>query len=217
MKLRREDLLLYAVTDRSWLKEGETLYDQVEQALKGGVTMVQLREKKLDREAFLKEAEEIQKLCLAYHVPFLINDAVDIALEIGADGVHVGQSDMEAKKVRKLLGDDRIIGVTAAAPALAKLAEQNGADYLGSGAVFGTSTKTDAKPLEHDVLKEICRSVTIPVAAIGGITKENVLKLKGTGISGIAVVSAVFAEPDIEEATRRLKLLAGQAVGTWKI
>lgn len=201
---RKEDLLLYAVTDRSWLN-GETLYAQVEKALKGGVTFVQLREKALDEQAFLEEAKEIQKLCAQYHVPFVINDNVEIAAQIGADGVHVGQSDMEAGDVREKLGPDRIIGVSAQTVEQAVRAQERGADYLGVGAVFQTGSKADAVEVSHETVRAITEAVDIPVIAIGGITKDNVSELSGTGICGIAVISAIFAQEDIEGAARVLK------------
>ena len=201
---RKEDLLLYAVTDRSWLN-GETLYAQVEKALKGGVTFVQLREKALDEQAFLEEAKEIQKLCEQYHVPFVINDNVEIAAQIGADGVHVGQSDMEAGDVREKLGPDRIIGVSAQTVEQAVRAQERGADYLGVGAVFPTGSKADAVEVSHETVRAITEAVDIPVIAIGGITKDNVSELSGTGICGIAVISAIFAQEDIEGAARVLK------------
>lgn len=202
--MKKEDLLLYAVTDRSWLN-GETLYEQVEKALKGGVTFLQLREKGLDEDAFLKEAKEMKKLCSRYHVPLIINDNVKIALESDADGVHVGQEDMEAGKVRKELGPDKIIGVSAHNAREAILAFKQGADYLGAGAVFGSSTKKNASNLSYETLQEICRSVDLPVVAIGGIGEENIPKLAGSGICGVAVVSALFAQKDIQEAAKRLK------------
>lgn len=202
--MNREQLKLYAVTDRSWLGN-ETLYEQVEKALKGGATMVQLREKELDEAAFRQEAEEILKLCRNYHVPFIVNDNVELAKSIGADGVHIGQSDMELTRAREMLGQDAIIGVTAKTVEQAKAAETGGADYLGSGAVFGSSTKLDAKPMDHALLQEICESVHIPVVAIGGITGENVMKLTGRGMAGVAVVSGIFACPDIEAGTRKLR------------
>lgn len=204
MNCDKKDLLLYAVTDRSWLN-GRTLYEQVEEALKGGVTFVQLREKNLDDTAFLQEAKEIKELCARYNVPFVINDNVDIAAEINADGVHVGQSDMEAGDVRKKLGPDKIIGVSAQTVEQALRAQAHGADYLGVGAVFPTGSKADAVEVSHDTVREICRAVDIPVIAIGGITRENVIELKGTGICGIAVISAIFGQQDIEEAARTLK------------
>lgn len=203
MKCDKKDLLLYAVTDRSWLN-GETLYSQVEKSLKGGATFMQLREKDLDEENFLKEAVEIKELCKKYNVPFIINDNVDIALSMGADGVHVGQSDMEALDVRKKLGPDKIIGVSAQTVEQALMAEKHGADYLGVGAVFHTGTKPDAGDVSFETLKAICEAVSIPVVAIGGITKDNVMELKGSGITGVAVVSAIFAQKNIEAATKEL-------------
>ena len=211
MKCDKKDLLLYAVTDRSWLGE-QTLCEQVEEALKGGATFVQLREKELDDESFLAEAIEIQKLCRQYRVPFVINDNVEIARKIGADGVHVGQHDMEAGNVRALLGEDKILGVSAQTVAQAILAEQRGADYLGVGAVFHTGSKADADDVSHATLKAICEAVRIPVVAIGGIGKHNVLQLKGSGIDGIAVISAIFGARDIRNATAELKALAERTV-----
>lgn len=193
-----KELLLYAVTDRHWLGE-ETLYDQVKKALDGGATFVQLREKKLDREDFLAEAKEIQKLCKEYGVPFVINDEVSIAKDIDADGVHVGQSDMEAMDVRKILG------VSAQTVEQAIIAEKHGADYLGVGAVFTTGSKDDADDVSHETLKAICEAVSIPVIAIGGITKDNVAELAGSGICGVAVISAIFGQKDIQKATEELK------------
>ena len=204
MKCDKKDLLLYAVTDRRWLG-GRRLADQVEEALKGGVTFVQLREKDLDEERFLEEAREIKKLCGRYGVPFVINDNVDIAQAVDADGVHVGQSDMEAGDVRARLGQDKIIGVSAQTVEQALLAESRGADYLGVGAVFATGSKADASEVDHETVKAICQAVHIPVIAIGGITRENVGALTGTGVCGVAVISAIFAQEDVEEGTRKLK------------
>lgn len=200
----KKELMLYAVTDRHWLGD-ETLYDQVKKALDGGATFVQLREKKLDREDFLAEALEIQKLCRKYGVPFVINDEVSIAKDIGADGVHVGQSDMEAMDVRKVLGPDKILGVSAQTVEQAIIAEKHGADYLGVGAVFATGSKDDADDVSHETLKAICEAVSIPVIAIGGITKDNVSELAGSGICGVAVISAIFGQNDIKKATEDLK------------
>lgn len=204
MTVDRRDMLLYAVTDRSWLGK-QTLYSQVEQALKGGATFIQLREKNLNEAVFFSEALELKQLCKKYNVPFVINDNVELAKKVNADGVHVGQSDMGAKEVRKLLGADKIIGVSAGTVKEALLAQTEGADYLGVGAVFHTGTKSDADAVSHDTLKAICAAVTIPVVAIGGITKENVEELKESGIAGIAVVSAIFACENIEKATEELK------------
>lgn len=200
----KKELMLYAVTDRHWLGD-ETLYDQVKKALDGGATFVQLREKKLDREDFLAEALEIQKLCRKYGVPFVINDEVSIAKVIDADGVHVGQSDMEAMDVRKVLGPDKILGVSAQTVEQAIIAEKHGADYLGVGAVFATGSKDDADDVSHETLKAICEAVSIPVIAIGGITKDNVSELAGSGICGVAVISAIFGQNDIKKATEDLK------------
>lgn len=211
MKLNKEDLLLYAVTDRSWLGD-ETLYSQVEKAIKGGATFIQLREKNLDEKHFLEEAIQIQKLCKEYNVPFVINDNVKIAKEIDADGVHVGQSDMEAGNVRKILGNDKIIGVSAQTVEQALLAQKHGADYLGVGAVFHTGSKDDADDVSHDELQKICEAVDIPVIAIGGISTDNIMQLKGRGIVGIAVISAIFAQPDITKATEKLKALTEKMV-----
>lgn len=204
MRFDKKDLLLYAVTDRSWLG-GHTLYQDVEAAIKGGATFIQLREKNLDEAHFLEEAKEIKELCKKYQVPFVINDNVDIALAMDADGVHVGQSDMEAGAVREKLGPDKIIGVSAQTVKQALLAEQKGADYLGVGAVFPTGSKDDAVEVSHETLKAICEAVKIPVIAIGGISTGNVMELSGSGICGIAVISAIFAKPDIEAAAKELK------------
>lgn len=206
-----ENLRLYAVTDRSWLGS-RTLEDQVKECLEGGVTFLQLREKKLDEEAFYQEALKIKELCRSYWVPFLINDNVDVAMRCDADGVHVGQSDMEAQDVRRKLGPDKIIGVSARTVEQAVKAEAMGADYLGVGAVFSTSTKTDAQEVCWKTLREICQAVSIPVVAIGGITADNLPQLAGTGVDGVAVVSAVFAQEDIREASRKLLKLSEEMV-----
>ena len=199
----QKTLLLYAVTDRRWTGE-KTLLQQVEEAILGGATFVQLREKDLGESAFEKEAVEIQALCRKYGVPFVVNDNVEIAKRMGADGVHVGQSDMEAGDVRALLGPDAILGVSAQTVEQAKLAEARGADYLGVGAVFPTGSKDDAVEVPHEILKAICEAVSIPVIAIGGISEGNVSELKGTGICGIAVISAIFGQKDIKKATEDL-------------
>lgn len=211
MNCGKQDLLLYAVTDRSWLR-GETLYSQVEKTVKGGATFLQLREKALDQDSFLQEALEIRDLCGTYNVPFLINDNVEIAAAVGADGVHVGQSDADAAFARKRLGAGKIIGVSAQTVEQALLAERNGADYLGVGAVFPTGTKSDADDVSFETLKAICESVRIPVVAIGGINKQNILRLSGSGVCGVAVISAIFAQADIEAATRELRLLSEKMV-----
>ena len=208
-KTLKEELLVYAVTDRHWLN-GETLYGQVEKALKGGATFIQLREKNLDEKAFLQEAIEIGTLCREYDVPFVIDDNVKIAVQAGADGVHVGQSDMEAGDVRRKLGPDKIIGVSTHSVAEAQAALAAGADYLGVGAAFVTGTKTDAKPVGHDVIRAVTAAVDIPVVAIGGIGRDNILELSGCGLAGVAVVSALFARKDVAAAARELHDLAEQ-------
>ena len=211
MKCDKMDLLLYAVTDRTWLG-GRTLKEQVEDSLKGGATMIQLREKHLDREAFLAEALELKALCKYYHVPFLVNDDVELAVQAGADGVHVGQHDMEAGQVRAKIGPDMILGVSAQTVDQALRAQAAGADYLGVGAVFPTGTKDDADAVSYDTLRDICRAVDIPVVAIGGIGRSNVKALAGSGICGIAVVSAIYAQPDVEAAARELLDLTREMV-----
>lgn len=204
MKCAEKDLLLYAVTDRYWLN-GRTLTDVVRESLEGGVTMLQLREKTLEEPAFLQEARELQALCRSYHVPFIVNDNVDIALAMDADGVHVGQSDMEALDVRAKLGPDKIIGVSAQTVEQALLAEKHGADYLGVGAVFPTGSKADAEEVSFDTLKAICQAVAIPVVAIGGISRGNAARLAGSGICGVAVISAIYGAADIRAASQELK------------
>lgn len=211
MKIKREDMLLYAVTDRSWIGE-RTLLGQVKEALEGGVTCVQLREKQLDDKSFLSEALEIRELCRAYGVPFIVNDNVDIAVRCKADGIHVGQRDMEAGDVRSIVGKDMIIGVSAQTVEQAVAAEKAGADYLGVGAVFSTSTKADACEVTFQTLREICSAVSIPVVAIGGINKKNILRLSGSGADGVAVVSAIFAAEDIESECKILKKLSEEMV-----
>lgn len=211
MKFDKQDLLLYAVTDRAWLN-GESLYSQVEQSLKGGATFIQLREKTLDEDTFLDEAKDIKELCKRYQVPFVINDNVDIAMAMDADGVHVGQRDMEAGNVREKMGPDKILGVSAQTVEQAVLAEQRGADYLGVGAIFTTGSKADADDVSFETLKAICEAVHIPVIAIGGINEDNLMQLSGSGICGIAVISAIYAQPDIKKATEELKKLAVKMV-----
>lgn len=204
MKCGKKELQLYAITDRHWLN-GRSLYEVVKESLDGGVTFLQLREKQLDEDHFLEEAKKLQGLCSEYNVPFIINDNVEIALAINADGVHIGQSDMEMKEAREKLGPDKIIGVSAHTKEEALLAQAQGADYLGVGAVFPTSSKDDAESVSYETLKEICDVVSIPVVAIGGITKDNLHQLSGSGISGISVISAIYAQSDIKEAAIELK------------
>lgn len=204
MKFDEDMLLLYAVTDRSWVGR-QTLYEQIEEALKGGVTMVQLREKNLPEEEFVIEAVQIRELCRRHHVPLIINDNVDVALKSGADGVHVGIEDVPVAEIRRRVPKDFIIGATAKTVEQAQAAEKAGADYLGVGAVFPSPTKKNAVRITAELLKEICGSVSIPAVAIGGISSENVMEIRGGGMKGIAVVSAIFAAENIETATVRLK------------
>ena len=206
-----QSLLLYAVTDRHWLGN-RTLYDVVRESLEGGVTFLQLREKDLDDENFYKEAVRLQEMAREYGVPFVVNDNVDIAVRMDADGVHVGQSDMEAGDVRALIGPDKILGVSAQTVEQAVLAEKRGADYLGVGAVFPTGSKDDAVEVSHETLKAICEAVSIPVVAIGGITVNNTPELAGSGICGIAVISAIYGQKDIYQATVSLKKVTEEMV-----
>lgn len=208
----KNSLLLYAVTDRHWL-DGRSLYDVVRESLDGGVTFLQLREKDLGDADFYEEAVRLQDMAREYGVPFVVNDNVEIAVKMDADGVHVGQSDMEAGDVRALIGPDKILGVSAQTVEQAVLAEKRGADYLGVGAVFPTGSKDDAVEVTHETLKEICSAVSIPVVAIGGITYENTHELAGSGICGIAVISAIYAQKNIKEAAAALKKETAETVG----
>ena len=211
MKVDKSSMLLYAVTERSWLKN-RSLPDAVEEALKAGVTFLQLREKDLDYDSFLQIAIEIKKITDKYKIPYVINDNVDVAIACGADGVHVGQEDMDAKDVRKIIGSDKILGVSAETVEQAIKAEQSGADYLGVGAVFPSPTKLDADVVSFETLKEICKAVSIPVVAIGGINEDNAMKLAGSGIAGIAVISGIFAQDDIAAAVKRLYQISSRLV-----
>ena len=204
MSILKEQLLLYAVTDRTWVGR-QTLLEQMEDALKGGVTLVQLREKDLEEAAFLREAIQAKELCHRYHVPLIINDNVEVALKSGADGVHVGIEDTPVAEIRKQAGKDFIIGATAKTIQQAQLAEASGADYLGVGAVFPSPTKKSAIRITNEQLNEICASVSIPAVAIGGITRDNLAQLKGSRIDGVAVVSAIFAAEDVKTAAEQLK------------
>lgn len=211
MKCDKNDLILYAVTDRTWLRD-RTLCEQVEEAIKGGATFIQLREKELDEETFFEEALEVKKLCKKYNVPFVINDNVELANKVNADGVHIGQKDMEAGCARSFVGENKILGVSVQTIEQAILAEKMGADYLGVGAVFPTGSKDDAEDVSHETLRAICEAVNIPVVAIGGIGMSNILELRGCGICGVAVISAIFAAEDIISATKELKKLTEKVV-----
>ena len=213
MKCDKRTMLLYAVTDRAWVGK-QSLYQQVESALKGGATCVQLREKELDEKTFYEEAVAISALCRQYGVPFFINDNVEIAVKCHADGIHVGQEDMAAAQVRQRVGDGMMIGVSVHSVEEALEAVKNGADCLGVGAMFSTSTKTDINVLSKETLRDICAAVDIPVVAIGGIHKSNLSQLAGTGVDGVALVSAIFAADDIESECRLLRKLAEEMVNT---
>lgn len=216
MKFSKEEIksamLLYAVTDRMWLKEGESLTKVCEEVLENGATFLQIREKDLDEGTFEEEAKALKDLCEKYHVPFVVNDNVDIALEIDADGVHVGQSDIKGRDIRSILGPNKILGISAGTVEEAVAAEKAGADYIGVGAVFGTSTKKDARNLSVEKLREISKAVTIPVVAIGGINKMNLMDLSGSVVHGVAVVSAIFAAENVGKATEELLALARDMV-----
>lgn len=212
MKCDKKVMLLYAVTDRAWVGK-QTLYEQVEAALKGGATCVQIREKHLGDEEFLAEAKEMVTLCRSYGVPLIINDNVEVAIQCGADGIHVGQGDMLAADVRRKVGTNMIIGVSAHTVEEAVEAVRNGADYLGLGAVFSTTTKTDVDNMPFETIRAICDAVEVPTVAIGGITADNLLKLKGSGVDGVAVVSAIFGAPSPERAARKLLELSKAMTG----
>lgn len=204
-------MLLYVVTDRTWLGENN-LISQIEDTIKAGATFVQLREKNKSFDEFVYEAAQIKQVTDRYGIPFVINDNIEVALAVHADGVHVGQSDMSAMDVRALIGDDKIMGVSAVTAEQAVLAEQCGADYIGVGAMFATSTKQDADTVTLGTLKQICEAISIPVVAIGGICEENILQLKGSGIDGVAIISAIFAKPDISKATESMRSLSEKMV-----
>ena len=211
MKCDKRHMLLYAVTDRAWTGK-QTLYEQVEAALKGGVTCVQLREKELDETVFLQEAKELCALCRRYGVPFLVNDNVEIAIACGADGIHVGQEDLAAGEVRRRVGETMILGVSVHTVEEACQAVRDGADYLGLGAVFPTNTKTDVEQMSNETLRAICDAVDVPIVAIGGINRGNILKLAGSGVDGVALVSAIFSAEDIERTCRELRALSEKMV-----
>lgn len=210
----RRGMTLYAVTDRTWLGD-RTLEQVVEEVLRGGATFLQLREKELTGEALLGLARRVKEVAARYRVPFVVNDSVELALACDADGVHVGQRDLMGRDIRAIIGPDKILGITANTVELAMAAQQAGADYIGAGAVFGTTTKGDAKNLSLDTLRDICRAVTIPVVAIGGINAGNLLRLAGTGAAGAAVVSALFAQAQPEQSARSLRVLAEEMVAAY--
>ena len=208
----KNSMLLYAVTDRAWLKENEDLTSVCKSVIENGATFLQIREKDLDEGTFEQEAEALKKLCAQYHIPFVVNDSVEIALDIDADGVHVGQSDIKGRDIRSMIGNEKILGISAGTVEEAIAAEKAGADYIGVGAVFGTSTKRNARNLTVEKLKEISESVSIPVVAIGGIGVSNVMELVESGVDGVAVVSAIFAAENPGEATAKLLKLSKEMV-----
>lgn len=211
MRLDKKYMQLYAVTDRAWTGN-KTLYEQIKEALENGVTCVQLREKNLDEASFIEEAKKISVLCRQYNTPFIVNDNVNVAIASNADGIHIGQEDMGLKDVRKIVGENMIIGISAHTVEEAKFAQENGADYIGIGAVFETSTKNDVEVIPYEKVKSICDAVDMPKVAIGGINAENILKLKGSGIDGVAVVSAIFGAKDIGKATKELYTLSNNLI-----
>ena len=204
MKLDNKELLLYGVTDRMWVGE-KSLLTQIKESLDGGVTCIQIRENELGKEDFNQEAMQIKAMVDCYEVPLIINDAVQIAIEVGASGVHIGQEDMEIEKARRFIGKEKKLGVSVSTVEEAKEAQKKGADYLGVGAVFTTSTKKDARIVSKELLQKICESVDIPVVAIGGINGDNIEELNDTGIAGVAIVSAIYGQADIELESRKLK------------
>lgn len=211
MRLDKKYMQLYAVTDRAWTGN-KTLYEQIKEALENGVTCVQLREKNLDEASFIEEAKKISVLCRQYNTPFIVNDNVNVAIASNADGIHIGQEDMGLKDVREIVGENMIIGISAHTVEEVKFAQENGADYIGIGAVFETSTKNDVDVIPYEKVKSICDAVDMPKVAIGGINAENILKLKGSGIDGVAVVSAIFGAKDIGKATKELYTLSNNLI-----
>lgn len=203
------DYTLYVITDRAWLR-GASLANAVAQAIEGGASLVQIREKHIPTEEYILRAREIKAVCDRYGVPLIVNDSVEVAQAAGA-GVHLGADDGDIAEARRILGPDAVIGATAKTIAQAQAAERAGADYLGAGAVFGSTTKTDAKPMSIAQFSEVCKSVSIPVVAIGGVSADNALQLTGAGAAGLCVISAVFAQPDIQAAARRMRALAEEA------
>ena len=210
MNISPEMFRLYAVTDRTWAADEEDFFRKIEAAVRGGAAIVQLREKRLGDADFLAEAKRFVSLCRRLGAASIINDRADIALTSGADGVHVGQSDLEAERARALLGPDKIVGVSAHSPEEARQARKDGANYLGCGAAFATGTKSDAKPLSKETIRTVTAAAGVPVVAIGGVNRENILELRGLGLAGVAVVSGIFAQGDVEAAARELRELSKQ-------
>lgn len=206
MNISEKRLTLYAVTDQKWLQDGQTLAQQVEQAISGGVTVVQLREKYLDFSTFLSLAQDVKQVTDHYRVPLIINDNLEVAIAVDAAGIHVGQKDLTAQEVRLKIGNKKVLGVSVQTVEQALAAEKAGADYLGVGAVFSTSSKDDAVEVDFVTLKSICQAVQIPVVAIGGINVQNMSQLQNSGIVGVAVISAIFGQPDVKAAAEQMAM-----------
>lgn len=211
MKVDNKDMLLYLVTDRTWLRD-KTLPGVVELAIENGATFIQIREKDIEYNRFRELAIEVKRITDRYKIPFVINDNIDVAIEVDADGVHIGQDDTSLIKAREILGKDKIIGVSVGNVDEAINAEREGADYLGVGAIFSTTSKSDAIDVGIGQLKEITKAVDIPVVAIGGINEKNIQQLRGSGVDGIAVISAILAKEDIAKATRELFKLSKEVL-----
>lgn len=210
MGISPETFRLYAVTDRAWAADEEDFFHQIEAAVRGGAAIVQLREKRLEDDAFLAEARRFAALCHELGAVSIINDRPDIALAAGADGVHVGQDDLAAGRARALLGPGKLLGVSAHSRTEALRARAAGADYLGVGAAFATGTKADARPISRETIRAVTAAVDIPAVAIGGVSRENILELRGLGLAGVAVVSGIFGQKHPEAAARELRALAEQ-------
>lgn len=211
MKFTKESLKLYVITDRSWIGN-RSMPEEVEKTLKSGATCLQIREKNISYDEYVSKSIELRKICNKYNVPFIVNDNIEVALASGADGVHVGQKDILNKNVRSIIGSDKILGISANSIELAIAAEKAGADYIGVGSIQLSTTKGESKILSTEYVNEICNSVSIPVVAIGGINEQNILRLKGIGIAGVAVISAVFGKEDVAEATYKLRKLVDEYI-----
>ena len=211
MKFTKESLKLYVITDRSWIGN-RSMPEEVEKTLKSGATCLQIREKNISYDEYVSKSIELRKICNKYNVPFIVNDNIEVALASGADGVHVGQKDILNKNVRSIIGSDKILGISANSIELAIAAEKAGADYIGVGSIQISPTKGESKILSTEYVNEICNSVSIPVVAIGGINEQNILRLKGIGIAGVAVISAVFGKEDVAEATYKLRKLVDEYI-----
>jgi len=211
LKFTKESLKLYVITDRSWIGN-RSMSEEVEKTLKAGATCLQIREKNISYDEYVSKSIELRKICNKYNVPFIVNDNIEVALASGADGVHVGQNDILNKNVRSIIGSDKILGISVNSIELAIAAEKAGADYIGVGSIQLSPTKGESKILSTEYVNEICNSVSIPVVAIGGINEQNIPILKGIGIAGVAVISAVFGKEDVAEATYKLRKLVDEYI-----